>query len=584
MKKIIISIPGLPWNMGAYSTQAYYLVNLFLQLQYDVFFLPFKTYNTKEKKQHHIKCDLNHLLKNNTEYFNSNQSSCENKFLHNIGIYNKLSYLFFCKNENELGNKISDYNEIITKYNIDYVLIFAELYTFIYDVNFACKSIYLFPNHCEPIDAFHMETLQMFDLVICLTKSTLPLLKNKIVGDTTHIPHIIDFNEIMKNKPKISKSDIKKKYDIPEDHLVMSIIAGNYEDNRKGFDTSLMAFNDFLKKYPDIKLFLYIQAFRINNSGIDILKIIQILDIPYDKIRLCETYISNEEMNELYEITDMLLMGSKTEGFGIPMIEAQIRGIPVITNNFCAMKDNASYGKVCEIEQLYYNQNAGGFVAMPSVKNLVEGIYYVISNLNTEEFKLLRDKTVEYIKDTMSFESVKRQFAETFTTIVKKPREKIINKFLYLIIGNMHETETTKTLQSMHPNVVIKYLNSYEDIYGCLMQTVIQKMKFDYLVVLDGNAKVLFDESLTQFNTQKKNLLCILKIIDNNKKVFPSDDIKSHEELFYNNKINFITSFDYIKNVLRKTTKKELLINIIKLVNNKEMLFSITTTPTLVFY
>ena len=49
--------------------------------------------------------------------------------------------------------------------------------------------------------------------------------------------------------------------------------------------------------------------------------------------------INNIELHEIYDRTDILFFASFTEGFGVPIIEAQSVGIPVITSNISPMKD-----------------------------------------------------------------------------------------------------------------------------------------------------------------------------------------------------------------------------------------------------
>jgi glycosyltransferase involved in cell wall biosynthesis len=54
--------------------------------------------------------------------------------------------------------------------------------------------------------------------------------------------------------------------------------------------------------------------------------------------------LSNEDLIKLYDQCDLLLFASTYEGFGMPIIEAQSRGLPVITSNLCSMPEVAGYG------------------------------------------------------------------------------------------------------------------------------------------------------------------------------------------------------------------------------------------------
>lgn len=67
--------------------------------------------------------------------------------------------------------------------------------------------------------------------------------------------------------------------------------------------------------------------------------------------------LTNDEIIVLYDSCDLLLFASTYEGFGMPIIEAQSRGLPVITGNICSMPEVAGNGaclvdpyNVCEIK------------------------------------------------------------------------------------------------------------------------------------------------------------------------------------------------------------------------------------------
>ena len=56
--------------------------------------------------------------------------------------------------------------------------------------------------------------------------------------------------------------------------------------------------------------------------------------------------LSQEQLRNLYSASDVLLQLSRAEGFGLPVIEAQASGAPVIVNGATAMAENVVLGKV----------------------------------------------------------------------------------------------------------------------------------------------------------------------------------------------------------------------------------------------
>jgi glycosyltransferase involved in cell wall biosynthesis len=54
--------------------------------------------------------------------------------------------------------------------------------------------------------------------------------------------------------------------------------------------------------------------------------------------------LSDEAIREAYRNCDLLLFPSTYEGFGLPIIEAQATGRPVVTGNICSMPEIAGGG------------------------------------------------------------------------------------------------------------------------------------------------------------------------------------------------------------------------------------------------
>lgn len=78
--------------------------------------------------------------------------------------------------------------------------------------------------------------------------------------------------------------------------------------------------------------------------------------------------ISNEELKQQYEKSDMLAFVSTYEGFGMPIVEAQIVGRPVITSNLLSMPEVAG--------------DAAHLVDPYDVQNIRNGILKIIADEN----------------------------------------------------------------------------------------------------------------------------------------------------------------------------------------------------------
>ena len=157
---------------------------------------------------------------------------------------------------------------------------------------------------------------------------------------STYIPLTVD-TEIFKPLQQ-SKAELRKEFGIPPDIFLFGMVSAN-KDNppRKSFQEVIDAFEIFHKKYPKSGIYFHTilnqqGGFPIDvyarSKGID--KAIYHLE-PYTQM----FKIGKPEMSRIMNSLDCLLAPSTNEGFGVPLIEAQACGIPVITNNFTAMPE-----------------------------------------------------------------------------------------------------------------------------------------------------------------------------------------------------------------------------------------------------
>jgi len=122
------------------------------------------------------------------------------------------------------------------------------------------------------------------------------------------------------------------------------------------------------------------------------------------------------------KMADVLLQPSKTEGFGMPVLEAQLLGVPVITTAFAAMSDYTLYGTaVPSLQPHYYPM---GWTATPSlagVADALQGIYH-------GRVEGSRAAAQAYIAEHMSLERVASRFQDAVLSSRRlKPRHKRIS-------------------------------------------------------------------------------------------------------------------------------------------------------------
>ena len=223
-------------------------------------------------------------------------------------------------------------------------------------------------------------------------------------------------------------------------------------------------------------------------------------------------------------MSDVLLQASKSEGFGIPIVESQLLGVPVITTKFGAMKDNTFYGISVPYYQKCYDNLSSGILT-PDTK----GITKALEDIYNKNFDNNKDSAITKIKSLMSKEVVTKKFIKLIEEeyIIKKSEDKDILTVIkydsdnFFIDGKSYDElntslinsewvfickdlifskdELTNILSGFHNNDIIflkvKYLDKYyptiEDINNgnIIADKMIFCIKTKYLNFIDKSIK-----------------------------------------------------------------------------------------------
>ena len=195
------------------------------------------------------------------------------------------------------------------------------------------------------------------------------LLKAGVPRDRlTYIPHAIDRS--------IWNADVQPARDllrVPEDaHL--TIITAMNKGKRKSFPEMLAAWTQFAKVTPDAYLYLHTDKWG-HMEGINLIPLLQALDAPEDRIRWVNSTqmragVPAETVARLMRSADVLLLASRSEGFGLPVIEAQAVGTPVIVTDHTAQPELVrNHGQVVE-GQLHWEDFHQAFSKIPNVSQI----------------------------------------------------------------------------------------------------------------------------------------------------------------------------------------------------------------------
>jgi glycosyltransferase involved in cell wall biosynthesis len=141
---------------------------------------------------------------------------------------------------------------------------------------------------------------------------------------------------------------------------------------RKGFPQALEAFARFRARHDDALLYLHTDP-RGVADGMNLPPLAEAHGIPGDSVRYADAYryrlgYPTEFMSSLFAAMDVLLNPSYSEGFGIPIVEAQACGTPVIVTDWTAMSELTGAGWRVGGTRWWTEQSS--FWLLPSVDEL----------------------------------------------------------------------------------------------------------------------------------------------------------------------------------------------------------------------
>ncbi len=188
----------------------------------------------------------------------------------------------------------------------------------------------------------------------------------------------------------MDRSEVRKKLGWKEDVFVFGMIGANKENPpRKGWGEALEAFKKFSDIHPNSAL--YVHSNQWFPTGFPIMEYAQFLGIR-DKIFNMDQYqvtfhVDSPEVAMLLNAMDCLLQPSMTEGFGLPVIEAQSCGTPVIIQDCTSMTELVIPGKtgeMCKRGRKWFT-NQQGYVYFANINSLHEKMETIFKNLTSKK-------------------------------------------------------------------------------------------------------------------------------------------------------------------------------------------------------
>lgn len=230
--------------------------------------------------------------------------------------------------------------------------------------------------------------------------------------DYDYIPHGVE-TEIFKPYDKIM-SRVEAK--LPVDKFIVGMVAANKGNPpRKAFFQNIAAFAQFKKTRPESVLYLHTADGRRYGGGesVDLPTFVERLglkwafigdagakdaDVIFSDPYLYLVGYPDDALAKLYSAFDVHLLVSMGEGFGIPILEAQSCGCPVIVGDWTSMSELCFGGwKVAKSEAEPFYTPLAAYQYMPHADAIARKLEAAYKRRNDAELRAkAREGALEY--------------------------------------------------------------------------------------------------------------------------------------------------------------------------------------------
>jgi len=252
------------------------------------------------------------------------------------------------------------------------------------DIKFGeTKLVYYVPIDGYPCDKNVLALNPIIDMCVPITEFGKKVLTSAGIVCADPIPHSYDPTFYHKVSPK-ERTALRIEYDL-EDKFVVGFVGRLQE--RKNIMALMVAFSKFIADKDDAYLFLNMEL-DMTYADFDPVKLAKCLGID-GRIMIQNKKVTEQQMGEIYNCFDVYINTACSEGFDIPIMEAQACGVPCITSNYSGHAELVN--------------GHGGLIKIDAYQEMANGINWAFVDI---------DDTVRLLNEFYNSTSLRRKVSD----------------------------------------------------------------------------------------------------------------------------------------------------------------------------
>lgn len=306
------------------------------------------------------------------------------------------------------------------QYQPDVYLLLIDVWVYPHEVLRAGPITSWCPVDAEPIPLPVLEKLNSVRHVMAMSRFGEREMRKQGI-DPFYVPHAYDAQQFH----PLDRAKARQEMKIKENQFAVVTVAANKGyPPRKNLDRLLKAWSIFIETHPDAVLILHTLTNQAH-GGLDVAAVAQYYQIPPHNILLPDPlkfhtgFYGADFLNKIYNAADAFLLPSAGEGFGIPAIEAQGAGCPVILTDWTAQSELAEVGykiPVDRIDDLLVNPQMSE-QALPKVTEILKALDWAYENRHDPKLRYAAQLFAQEYRAEHVFERYMLPSLETIATM-----------------------------------------------------------------------------------------------------------------------------------------------------------------------